>query len=937
MCFNKQFVPINVASCSFRVWVLVLTMAICVFRVGDGWANEKKLSFNIPGSSADQALNLFAQQADLQLIYPYDAISTIRIRGLSGSFTAEEGIKQLLRGTCLRAVINHHNKWDRPHAETYQGVAIVNNYKCKKKSFIAAISGVLLANLFGLPAHAQTENTNTRASAVTRTIEEITVTAQKREQNLQDVPISLDVISSSAVSINKIDTAIDLAFSAPSINFQQGFMPVASSFGMRGINTFGTSGGLQPSVSFVIDGVPIARVGEFQAELGDIQRIEILRGPQGTLFGRNALAGAINIVRKNPTEYFEAYVESSVTDDGEYIGRIGVSGPLSDNVRGRVSAYGKKLENYIENRHPDARDEGGEENFGLLGKLDIDFSEDVNLLLSAEYSRQNTDLAPNSILVGDTDPDIFNTRLLALGNGDLAAGKAVFNDPFVLNANGSSYADAGNWGLSADLSWELGDGMRIKSISAYRYWDVASEIDVDGTPASILDPMGMPVVGFRSSSLNKGGLGSPSYYFETDYFSQELRLESSSDQLDWILGGYYQKYTDRNKQETALLLGGIFFTDPVRAEAKWETWAMFGDMTWHLSDRLNVFAGLRWTVEDTVMNDYSRTDSSGPAVAPFFMPINSNVAVIDMDALMADPFWSGLQGEENFNSKTSSEDWSGRIGASLSVTDEVNVYVTASRGFVGSGVKLGRDSRADNTFVDPSVAESYEIGMKGDWLDNRLRTNLALFRTEVSDLQTSRLIPERVETTTFNAGDLVSQGVEANITWHVTDNLMLDLSGTLLDTKLEDLLQPCYPGQTVAQGCSIDQIGDGVPESQDVSGNSITLAPDLSYRLLARYDFILGSMPFDAFAQISYTWQDDTHYELTFDPMTEQQSYGLTDVVAGIQDRQGRYEASVFGKNVGDETFYSQLSSADGVIGRVYGRVTRQSQSYYGIRVRYNF
>jgi iron complex outermembrane receptor protein len=166
---------------------------------------------------------------------------------------------------------------------------------------------------------------------------------------------------------------------------------------------------------------------------------------------------------------------------------------------------------------------------------------------------------------------------------------------------------------------------------------------------------------------------------------------------------------------------------------------------------------------------------------------------------------------------------------------------------------------------------------------------------------------------------------------------MLDLGATWMDTEIKDLIQPCYPGQTLAQGCSIDLTNDGIPESQDLEGNSGPVAPDLSYRLLARYDFFLNTMPFDAFAQVSYTWQDDIQYGLTYDPLTVQKAYGLTDIVAGIHDKEGRYEVSLFGKNIGDKEFFSALDAANGTIGRLYARVPRQGQSYYGVRVKYNF
>ncbi len=779
-------------------------------------------------------------------------------------------------------------------------------------------------------------------------LEEIVVTAQKREQSLQDVPLSVQAISGDELSTAQIETATDLALANPSLNFQQAFAPFGSSFGMRGLNTFALEGGIQPSVSFVVDGVPLARVGEFQAELGDIERVEILRGPQGTLFGRNATAGAINVVRKKPTYNFESYVEASATDDGEYVTRFAVSGPFSETVRGRLAGYAKHLDDYIDNNYPGGEDMGGEDSWGLLGKLDIDLSDNASLLLSAEYRRQDSAISPSVIMQVEDGP-LGQARLAAMGNGDIAAGRAVVDDLYEVNINAENVSDTENWGIGADLTWDLNADVTLKSITSYRAWDLYSDIDVDGSPANIMNPV-LPIFGFQSSNYNPNP-GETPIVFKTDYFTQELRLEGFTGDFEWILGGFYQLYTDDSKNEVPIVfsediflgpdpspLKGIasfwFDANPLSTEAQWENWSAFGDATWHITDTVRVFGGLRWTREDVEL-EYFRRNIRGPATAPYFDALNSDDVILDLPALQRD--FGFIQQVTDFERDDRSEDWSGRIGVSWDVTPDVNLYASASRGFIGSGVNFGRNANFDNSIVYPSVAEAYELGMKSSWLDNALRANLALFWQEVDDLQTSRLVPGTVNTETFNAGTLRSEGLEANITWLATESLTLDLAATLLDTEMKDLVQPCYPGQTMAAGCTIDNNGDGTMDAQDVSGNDAVSAPDLSYRVSARYDLWLDEMPFDAFVQASYTWQDDIQFKLTYDPLTKQDDYGVTDVTLGIEDKAGRYQIMVFGKNVGDEEFVNNRDAAVGVIGRQYGRVARQAQAYYGIKARYNF
>ncbi|MAT50851.1 MAG: hypothetical protein CMK32_06685 [Porticoccaceae bacterium] len=786
-------------------------------------------------------------------------------------------------------------------------------------------------------------------------IDEIIVTAQKREQNLQDVPISVDVLTADAMRVSKIDSTIDLALNVPSLTFQQGFSSLVSTFGMRGFSTFTLDGGIQPSVSFVIDGVPISRVGEFAAELGDVERVEILRGPQGTLFGRNATAGAINIVRKKPTETLEGYVEASVTDDDEVITRFSVSGPLTEGVSGLVAGYGKQLDGYIDNLYPGSKDNGSEDNWGVLGKLQFNPSDDLEILLTGDLRRQDTTNSPSATLIPEQGDLAFVgfLRTQALGNGDFAKGQQVLNDPYTINANYDNYSDTENWGVSADISWNINANLSLKSITAYRDFRIATAFDVDATPATILDPMGLPVVHFERTNYSPNSRHDHNVIFDTDYFSQEFRLEYVDDRVQWINGFYFQDYNDQSSNETPLafvdyffepgaglpgdgVLGNNYYFDApeVEAEATWTNWALFSDLTFRLTDSVELFGGLRWTQED-VDFDYSRRNIIGPAEAPFFNPQSADFVNLDLDALLADPLWSLFQGVTEFSVTDRSEDWSGRIGVSWDATADVNFYVSASRGFIGSGISFGRVANLDNAIIDPSIAEAYELGMKSSWFDNTLRVNGALFWQEVEDLQTTNQIPGTVNVETLNAGTITSQGLELDVTWAATDNLTFSGALSYIDAEIDDLIQPCYPGQVA--GCTIDNSGDGFPDAQDVAGNRPPNAPELAYNVRARYDMPLSSMPFDTFVQVSYVWQDEVQFKLDSDPLTEMDAYGLMDVVFGIEDKAGKYQITVFGKNVTDEDFYAGLEVAEGVIGRQFARVSRAAQSYYGIKARYNF
>lgn len=783
-------------------------------------------------------------------------------------------------------------------------------------------------------------------------LEEVVVTAQKREQSLQDVPISVSVLSGESLSESKIDTTVDLALSTPSLNFQGGFAPHAGSFAIRGIGTFALEGGIQPSVSFVVDGVPIARVGEFSADMADIERVEILRGPQGTLFGRNATAGAINLVRKKPTDEFESYAAGSITDDNEYIVKLGVNGAISDSVNGRLSGYWKEYDGFLDNIYT-GEDEGDEESWGAVGKLDFMLSPDANLLLTGDYRKTDTSNSP-SVVTKVEDGPIGALRLSVLGDGDPAKGQKLINDPFKINNSFRQLANSEAWGGSADLTWDLGDDITLKSISAYRSYEVEMGIDVDATPSNAANPL-MPVTGVEWTNFNPNGYSNPPLHFDTDYLSQELRLEGKTGDVEWIGGIYYSDYTDKPANEVPLLFDctvldpsgalcgltpGLLQSDAHTAKATWESAAIFGDATWYLSDSFNVFAGLRFTWEDVDL-DYDRTDRRVAAVpdSAWYQVLTPSKVFIDPDACAPLFVTVGLCSatQTKFSRSENSDDWSGRIGAAWDLSDSQNVYVSASRGFVGAGVNFGRTATYENSMLDPSISVSYEVGTKSTFFDNSVRLNGAIFWQEIEDIQTSALVPGTVVTETFNAGDVTSYGMEADLTWAATDNLILDLKMTYLDTELSDLEQACYPGQTEAQGCNINPGPDGVFRGQSVDGKSAVQAPEWSYRASARYEMPLASMPFDLFGVASYTWQDDVQFKLTHDPLTKMDAYGLLDVTIGLQDKQGRYDVSIFGKNITDELFYLNMDATEVVIGRQYVRMSRQAEAYWGIQARYNF
>lgn len=772
-------------------------------------------------------------------------------------------------------------------------------------------------------------------------LEEIVVTAQKREQSLQDVPISIEVLGQEKLSINAVHDTADLSLASPSLVHQAGNGPVANNFSIRGIGSLAFEGGIQPSVSFVMDGIPLSRVGEFVADLGDIERIEILRGPQGTLYGRNATGGAINIVRALPAEEFGGYLEQTITDDDEYITRASVTGPFSDTVRGRLSAYYKDREPHVENIFPGVDDLGGEETYAMMGKLDIDISDSVNLLLTGDYRKLNSGEGFQVVhqVEDGALASLGTARLSALGNGDVNYGKQIINDPFLQNTSHPSDVEVENYGIGIDFTIELSENLTLKSLTGHRDFESASRLDADVSPSRGTNVL-IPLTSLISDNLSTTGDPERPISQVLDYVSQEFRLEGTGEGYEWLAGVYYNDHDEETRASVPVLVlnpafpgGRGIVTDPRTGGASWTSYAIFGDTTVWLTETVNVFAGLRWTVEDLDVHLDRDQYRIFPTISPAgSVNITDNFSTYNLSLARWAPGSSA-----HFTRSDRSEDWSGRIGLGWDVNEDTNVYVSASKGYVGAGANYSRTATLSDSVLEPSVTEAYEFGFKSRLLDGSMALSGAVFYQTVDDLQTSALIPGEILTTTFNAGNLEIKGLELNTTWAATDLLTLEAGLTWLDTEIDDLIQACYSGQTVAQGCNYDNNGDGTIDSQDVSGKSMVLAPDLSYSLSARLDIPLNSMPFNAYAMVVYTWQDEIQHLLTYDPLTMQADYGLFNAFVGIEDKEGRYSVSVFGKNLSDEYFDSSLSTSVGNQGKLLGRPSRNAQSYFGVKAKYNF
>jgi len=788
---------------------------------------------------------------------------------------------------------------------------------CKKRLLVGAgFSSGLLA-IYG-PAMAQTPpvsaQTSTPANAASG---DIIVTAQRREQRLTEVPVSVQAFNEKTLERAVVTTSADLLKLAPSVNFTQGADPSSSGVAIRGIASVAIEGGgVQPSTALVIDDVPRARQGEFVTDFADVQQIEILRGPQGTLFGKNATAGVINIVENKPTDKYEGSFTGGYTTDSEKLLRGVVNIPLSDTVRLRVNGFWRSQDKLIDNHDSLAQgsiadNPGGSDTYGVSAKLSVDVTPDVNLLLSADASHLKSRLGNLIVLAPDSDPTLAAIQR--------AAGVVADRDhPFVNSDSGSDAVSTAK-GASANVTAHLTDRLSLKSISAYRVYNSDAFADSDGGPWGGARGVGLypNTAGYPFQYVVEAGGGIPRAPDRSHYYSEEVRLNYTNSRLDVVFGGFAQIYKER-KHNTVPFIGdftgsGIpYYTDNVvDASFSDNAYSAFVDTTYKISRAVSFFGGLRYTRESLHIN-YQRDDIFTPVFDPITLePIGGSTLT-------------------QFANSETKNNLSGRAGVKFEPSAEHSYYASYSRGYKGPAVDISRSSTEAKAFLKPELANAFEVGTKHQLVDNRVQFNLAFFYQKTRDIQQAALIPGTTQSELQNAGDIEAYGTELEVSGRVSSAFRIDSAFSYVHAVYRKLSNSCYPGQTLSLGCV-----DGV---EDLSGTRANGSPRYAGTVSGNYDIRFPqTVPFDAFFRLAYTYTGSIQYGLNADPLTRQKSHGSLDGTLGLTGRQDRWELLIYGRNLTNKVYYAQLYSSDNFIGRVFGVIPRDFKRYGGLQLKLNF
>ncbi len=713
-----------------------------------------------------------------------------------------------------------------------------------------------------------------KTATATSQLETVTVTTRRREESSQDVPTPMSVVSGQTLETQRVYRIQDLQQLVPSVNVA--YMHARqSSVSIRGLGNNPASDGLEGSVGLYIDNVYLGRPGMAVFDLMDIEQLEVLRGPQGTLFGKNTTAGVINISTRAPSFTPERSIETSVGEDGYFQTKGTLSGPLNDQLAGRISAYRTRSDGDIKNEF-NGHDLNGGSRDGFRAQLLFKPNEAFNLRWIGDYNEE--DSSAGTRVLYNTGPTINGVNLYQ-SRANAAGATLVNGSHRKVNLDNDQHVTVHQGGTSVEANWTLPSDFTLTSISSYRFWNF--------TPAN-------------DDGLNVAATYNAGVSVEDKQYSQEFRLASPKGEFfDYVLGAYYFG-SDLDNKSFAYYgpQADIWNGTPRGALAnvgsvgnghiKTDSFALFAQGTWHLTERLDFTAGVRGTYEEK--NAWVTRDA----------PVGG--AAVTGAAATARRGRTGAYDSGDLNQYSSSP--SGLLNLSYRITDDLLGYATLSHGEKSGGVNLVVGSAptagADSLLIGTERANNAELGFKSTLWDRRLQLNANLFWTQVNAYQTNAYDDvNRVQYLT-NAGSVRSRGVEFESTVIPLRGLTLNFNGSFNDVSyLSYKDAPCPPEVSLAPGA---------PASCDLSGHQVVGASKWIGNANGKYEWNLAN-GLQPYVTGSYAFRSKAVGTVEDSDYGQIPSYAVVNLSTGLRGdfNQGQWDVSLWLKNAFDKTYYTTL------------------------------
>jgi len=820
------------------------------------------------------------------------------------------------------------------------------------------------------------------------TIEEVVVYAQRRAQNIMEVPVAVTAISGTQIEASGIKDMFDLQQNVPGLIVGQSQTATTSNFAIRGIGSTSNNFGVESSVGLYVDGVYRSRQSSVINELVDVEAVEVLRGPQGTLFGKNTPAGAIQIRTVAPsTDSVDAFFEATAGDFG--LGRISgaTNIPLSDTMAFRGTIFVSQRDGYVDDDNFGSDFHNDRDRKGVRLQLGYEPSDTFNMRVIADYSEisevccvaltrvdglySRASLAgmpvngSDAVLVGlggsvYTDypyPQPFLDALAPLP-GSVVTGAGF--DQFRTSYDIAPLSENEDRGLSLEFNKTFNNGMVLTSVSAFRSFDTFDLIDGDFTNVPIFARTNDAAQSSFSQEFRLSGEldNGANWVGGAYYFGQEIKSFTSTDAL-----GQFNNYVLATNSDLAALVGGVAqvvagsggllpppsnpYNDGTFARNDFKQdqdgYAVFGQIDFPLGDNFELTVGARYTDETKKVTGMFTDSSTGPA--PDLVAIQTALVAASMGqpfnplvllpVLQPNQDWGNyllveLSPRPDVNDKLEDDRTTGTVKLSWLPTDSSMFYASFATGFKSGGTNTDRIDTIFNPVFTAEESESIELGFKGDL--GPVRVTAALFKTDFDDFQANTFTGTGFNLQ--NAGSVETQGVEVEFAWPVTDNFQLEGYYAHNEAEYKEFRGgTCWDTTPFHTGVP-DPAPPGLgPESCDRTGNPVPYNPEDRAFIAGTFDFPIGNN--NAFFRAEYTYASEQFTDGDLDPLTEQEAFGLLNLRVGMDIESWNSTVTLWGRNVTDERWYSGSFDVPIQLGRMNSYPSEPST--YGLTFRMNF
>ena len=833
-------------------------------------ADQEKMQFDIKPQNLSNALIKFSEQSNFVFVAPSnftEGKTSVLVRGF---MAPSDALGILLDGSGLSGEISDEGFLivKRISLNTQRDEGNITNQKSQKMSLISAEVDVSTMD------DAQPDPVSGQDDSVTAvTLEEMIVTARKRTENLQDTPISITAFTAKMLDDRQIETAEHLTRVTPNMLFSS-YAPSAghnasSQIFIRGIGQTDFLPSADPGVGLYMDGVYVAPSVGANVDLLDLERIEVLRGPQGTLFGRNTIGGAVVLHSRRPASEYGFNAKVKVGTDNRLELSVHADMPVSDNLRTKISLSKRNRDGYVKQLQT-GLDVGDDNTFGARFALEWDASENFRVYFSADYTREDENGAPavfNSISTTGLFARVASL-IAGCGNGPPPGAVPENNDPNCANnqwqagpyANNGTFptnSELDSWSTNLTLDWDLGR-VAFKSITAYREIDWQGSRDADNTPFTILHTTNTDT---------------------EEQFSQELQLtgQSFADRMHWLVGAYYFKEKAFDDYFVPISFGTFNTGGTTENDAK----ALFAQTTFDVNDKFSLTGGLRWTEDTKGFTPYQFAVTSyafpvGPAEinedGMYVHPLTGETFPLNADGTAAvvpagTPFF-----DNSLKLTKTATNVTPMLTLAYKPVENVMAYVSYSEGFKSGGYN-GRNVKPIPVLpnFEPEFADTIEFGMKTVLMDNRLRLNGAIFSTDYTDMHI--VIRQDFSPTVFNAGDATIKGFELEMDFVPTTALHISGGIGYLDASYKSLTEAA-----IANGVEVD--------------NDLPMVRDWSLNMGISYEYAFGNGTLTP--RLDWSYQDDIFFNAINTQAIAQEGYHLLNVAVKWVCREGDWK-TVFG------------------------------------------